>query len=137
MKLAGDARLASSGNIVEPGDNTRLGDLCRSATAGSNSFELARCVTSFDTSCLLDDRPGFGFAGAFMLKLLLSPPKLKALPSDCLLNASNSGFWSSGTTLGDAAAVERTVEDGGLQFCFACCGESVRKVPLSAALKPK
>lgn len=55
-------------------------------------------------------------------------PKFAKLPSvntllfsDCRLNKSNSGFWSSGTTRGEAAAVERTFEDGGLQFPRMCC----------------
>lgn len=90
---------------------------------------------------LLAVLPGFGLAagGAFMLKFPLPPrlPRLKALPSDCFLKASNSGFWSTGTTLGDAAAVERTADDGGLQFVLVWCGESVRKAELSLDWKPK
>jgi hypothetical protein len=45
---------------------------------------------------------------------------LKPFASDALLNASNSGFWSRGITRGDAAAVERTFEVGGLQFLREC-----------------
>ena len=46
---------------------------------------------------------------------------LKPFASVALLNASNSGFWSRGITRGEAAAVDRTVEVGGLQFLRACC----------------
>jgi hypothetical protein len=48
-------------------------------------------------------------------------PELKPARSVCLLNASKSGFWSRGIIRGDAAAAERTLEVGGLQFARACC----------------
>lgn len=51
---------------------------------------------------------------------VLRLPRLKTLPSDCLLKASNSGFWSTGMTVGEKAAVERTAEEGGLQFFLVC-----------------
>src|ERR1700761_7249101 len=38
------------------------------------------------------------------------------LSSDCILNASNSGFWSTGMTEGLNAAVDRTLDEGGDQF---------------------
>lgn len=42
--------------------------------------------------------------------------RAKPLFSDCFLKASKSGFWSTGMTRGDAAAVERTLDVGGLQL---------------------
>jgi hypothetical protein len=41
-----------------------------------------------------------------------------------------------GMTLGEAAAVDLTVEEGGLQLLLECCGESVRNEP-SLLVKPK
>ena len=55
-----------------------------------------------------------------MLKLLRMPKSKLFAASDARLKASKSGFWSSGITRGDAAAVERTCEVGGLQFERAC-----------------
>ena len=46
----------------------------------------------------------------------LPSEKAPLLFSDWRLNCSNSGFWSTGMTRGEAAAVERTLEDGGLQL---------------------
>jgi len=46
--------------------------------------------------------------------------------SDCFLNCSNSGFCSTGIIRGDAAAVERTFDVGGLQLprmCWAAAEE--------------
>jgi hypothetical protein len=48
------------------------------------------------------------------------PNEKPLLFSDWRRNASNSGFWSTGTTRGEAAAVERTFEDGGLQLVRMC-----------------
>lgn len=73
----------------------------------------------------------------FAPKLPPMPPKLKALPSLCFRKASKSGFWSSGIMLGDAAAVERMAEDGGLKLVLlAYVGSSDRKES-SLDWKPK
>jgi hypothetical protein len=82
---------------MDPGDSTLLGDLELSAAAGSRDFEfrwlLTGCVPSLCGSVRLEVRPCFDFGGvAPLLKLLLKPPRLNALPSDCRLKASNSGF---------------------------------------------
>lgn len=45
---------------------------------------------------------------------------LKPANSLCLLKASKSGFWSTGIARGEVAALDRTVEVGGLQFVLAC-----------------
>jgi len=45
---------------------------------------------------------------------------LKPLSSVCIRKASNSGFWSNGMMRGDEAAVERTLDVGGLQLPLAC-----------------
>jgi len=60
--------------------------------------------------------------GGGLDRKVLRLPRLNVLPtpSDCLLNAANSGFWSTGMTAGEKAAVDRTAEEGGLQFCLAC-----------------
>lgn len=63
-------------------------------------------------SVLSDERGCFG-GPALKVESL---PRLKPFVSDCRLNSSNSGFWSRGTTLGDAAAAECTFEVGGLQL---------------------
>jgi hypothetical protein len=42
-----------------------------------------------------------------------------------------------GMRLGEAAAVDRTVEEGGLQLDLECWGESVGKVLPSLPWKPK
>ncbi len=44
---------------------------------------------------------------------------MKGFVSDCLRKASKRGFESEEGTLGEGKAVDRTVEDGGLQFVFA------------------
>lgn len=50
------------------------------------------------------------------------PPRANALLfSDCLRNCSNSGFCSTGIIRGETAAVERTLEVGGLQLPRMCC----------------
>ena len=48
------------------------------------------------------------------------PSAKPLLFSDCRLNCSNSRFWSTGMTRGDAAAVERTFDEGGLQLPRMC-----------------
>lgn len=48
-------------------------------------------------------------------------PRAKPLaPSDAFLNCSNSGLCSTGIICGDAAAVERTFDVGGLQLPRMC-----------------
>lgn len=64
------------------------------------------------------DPPDGGAAAGVKLKLPRANPLLF---SDCFLNCSNSGFCSTGIIRGDAAAVERTLEVGGLQFPRMCC----------------
>jgi hypothetical protein len=69
-----------------------------------------------------------GMEGLFTGRVLLtlSPinradeRRLSPLSSVCIRKASNSGFWSSGMMRGDAAAVERTLDVGGLQLPLAC-----------------
>ena len=61
---------------------------------------------------------GLDAGGATMPKLDIRIA-LKPFASDALLKASNSGFWSRGIMRGDAAAVDRTFEVGGLQFVRA------------------
>jgi len=65
--------------------------------------------------------------GAFMLKEpppppLKSPSWKELLVWECFMKASYSGFWSCGMTVGEAAAVEWTAEEGGFQFWVECCG---------------
>lgn len=56
--------------------------------------------------------------------------------SEAFLNCSNSGFCSTGIICGDAAAVERTLEVGGLQLPRMCCAALEEKwSPLTA--RPK
>lgn len=62
---------------------------------------------------------GGGIEPVGELKLKL-PSANPLLFSDWRRNCSNSGFWSTGMTRGEAAAVERTLEDGGLQFPRMC-----------------
>jgi hypothetical protein len=59
-----------------------------------------------------------GSADGVKLKLPSAKPRLL---SDCFLNCSNSGFCSTGIMRGEAAAVERTFEVGGLQLPRICC----------------
>jgi len=124
MKLAGEFRLGRSVMFGEGDDSMRFGDRW---TWAKSMFVLlplgpfARgedggtdVIDSFEASppALSDARGGLGRP---MLNVA-SLPRLKPFDSDCLRKASKSGFWSRGTTLGDAAAVECTSEFGGLQF---------------------
>lgn len=67
------------------------------------------------------------------------PSEKPRLFSDCLLNCSNSGFWSTGMTRGDMAAVERTFDEGGLQLPRMCCAalEAKTSLPLDSTWRPK
>lgn len=57
---------------------------------------------------------------------------------DCFLNCSNSGFCSTGIMRGEAAAVERTSEVGGLQLPRMCCAALEEKWSVWALMvKPK
>lgn len=58
--------------------------------------------------------------------------------SDCLLKASNAGFASTGIILGEATAVDRISDVGGLQFsleCFAALEE--KTFALGSTVRPK
>lgn len=146
-KVGGEALRLLSG--WSPGLGILLGDLDSSEVGVSKSVRCeaeamslapveepcaeARLVRRLLLEMGLDTAAPDGLA----LKLL-NPFRLKDLPSDCLLNASYSGLWSKGTTLGDAAAVDRTADDGGLQLLLVCwVGESLMKEVLSVVWKAK
>lgn len=63
-------------------------------------------------------RSDFGEMDNVSCEYVWSDDRLKLLPkpSDCLRNAANSGFWSTGMYVGENAAAERTADEGGLQF---------------------
>lgn len=69
----------------------------------------------------------------------MPPARLNFLPpSDCLLKASNSGFWSTGIMRGEAAAVDLTSEVGGLQFARAWCAALEEKTSAEESMeRPK
>lgn len=131
VKLAGEFRRGRSGNIEASEERRRFGE--RDLGTPSASFSLpglaellgdkggavlgewtglARLVGTLLAGCTAD--------GLFVPRSG-SRPKVNCLFSDCLRNCSNSGFWSTGMTRGDAAAVDRTLEVGGLQLPRMCC----------------
>ena len=57
--------------------------------------------------------------------------------SDCFLNCSNSGFCSTGIILGDAAAMERTLDVGGLQLPRMCWAALEEKWSALLTARPK
>jgi hypothetical protein len=75
------------------------------------------------------DVPVEGTAAGVKLKFPSANPRLF---SDCFLNCSNSGFCSTGIMRGDAAAVERTSDVGGLQLPRMCCAALEEKWSLLA-----
>lgn len=98
--VGGDPRRRFS---VAPGESTLFGDRDKLATAGSNRVRCDEADVGeislglpfdVDACCGTDERLAVLAAvglGLLILKLF-SPPKLKALPSDCRRNASKSGF---------------------------------------------
>lgn len=56
-----------------------------------------------------------GSAG-FLKSKSCREPRLKPTLSDWRRKASKSGFWSTGMTVGEKAAVDLTADEGGLQF---------------------
>ena len=59
--------------------------------------------------------PPEGRAG-FLKSNSCREPRLKPTLSDWRRKASKSGFWSTGMTVGEKAAVDLTADEGGLQF---------------------
>lgn len=82
---------------------------------------------------------GGGMEPGVDVKLKL-PRANPLLFSDWRRNCSNSGFWSTGMTRGDAAAVDRTLEDGGLQFprmCWAALDAKTSFSEFASTERPK
>jgi len=126
VKLAGEFRRGRSGNIEKSEERRRFGEHDLGTPSVSFSFPglaellgdkggavmgkwtgLARLARTLLAGCTADGLP---------------VPKVNCLLfSDSLRNCSNSRFWSTGMTRGDAAAVDRTLEVGGLQLPRMCC----------------
>lgn len=134
MKLAGEFRLGRSRNRGDSVDSMRFGErgfpvVSRFSSLNSlKSFALSRELEGVMMD--VGERGVFrgpktepfgtneGEGAAVKSKV---PNEKALLFSDCFLNCSNSGFWSTGMTRGDMAAVERTFDDGGLQLPRMCC----------------
>jgi hypothetical protein len=119
-KPAGDSLRGRSGNRCDSVDKRRLGDrgLGRHSQFSSltSLTPAVDCsggvVTGFGENGVRTD-PTKGPLGSLGDEEVDAPrskaPKVKPLLfSDCLLNSANSGFWSTGMTRGESAAVERT-----------------------------
>jgi len=131
VKLAGEFRRGRSGNTEESEERRRFGD--RDSGTPSASFSLPGLAELLgdEGGAVLDEWTGpvrlvgtllAGCTTDGLLPRSGSRPKANCLLfSDCLRNCSNSGFWSTGMTRGDAAAVDRTLEVGGLQLPRMCC----------------
>jgi hypothetical protein len=132
VKLAGEFRRGRSGNTEESEERRRFGE--RDSGTPSVSFSLPGLAELLGDKggAILGEWAGLVrlvgtlLAGCTTDGLLVprsgSRPKANCLLfSDCLRNCSNSGFWSTGMTRGDAAAVDRTLEVGGLQLPRMCC----------------
>jgi hypothetical protein len=80
--------------------------------------------------------PAEGNAG-FLKSNSCREPKLKPTLSDWRRKASKDGFWSTGMTVGEKAAVDLTADDGGLQFFLVWWFDSESYESSWAVLKPK
>lgn len=145
-KLAGEFRRGRSGNREDSSDSMRLGERGLGDKSWSSLVSLLLSVRSSggidceDDSCeesKLAKKEFFDAAfrpGDAKSKL---PSANARLFSDCFLNCSNSGFCSTGMILGEAAAVERTLELGGLQFPRMCCAALEEKWSVLLTARPK
>lgn len=107
---------------VEGDERSRFGDL----SFGSGNFlSLVVAFVRGDGGPMEMATDGLFAGRALPAGFMLSPINraderpLTPLSSVCIRNASNSGFWSNGMMRGDAAAVERTLDVGGLQLLLA------------------
>lgn len=95
-------------------ERSRFGDLSFSS---ANFLSLVMALVRGDVGPMEMAGLERGMEGLFAERALLT---LSPLSSVCIRKASNSGFWSNGMMRGDAAAVERTLDVGGLQLLLAC-----------------
>jgi hypothetical protein len=148
-KLAGEFRRGRSGNMEDSVDSMRFGERGLEAKSCSSLVSLlspGRSGGGIDCVCEWGGCAESMLAKNGLLACAFRPGEAKSkLPranpllfSDCFLNCSNSGFCSTGIIRGEAAAVERTFEVGGLQFprmCWAALEEKWSALLLTA--RPK
>jgi hypothetical protein len=148
-KLAGEFLRGRSGNMDDSVDSIRFGERGLVAWSCSSLVSLGflgmagrgiDCDCDHDECCVV-----LVLLKKGLLVIVARPGEAKSkLPSanallfsDCFLNCSNSGFCSTGIIRGDAAAVERTFEVGGLQLPRMCCAALEDKWSAIPTARPK
>ena len=144
-KLAGELRRGRSGNMEDSVDSMRFGE--RGLGESSWSCFVSSLLTPTVLDCVIECgdsgvlvlvKNGFDVDAPWPGVAKSKLPRANALLfSDCFLNCSNSGFCSTGIIRGDAAAVERTFDVGGLQLPRMCCAALEEKWPAFDMDKPK
>lgn len=114
LNWAGELRRGLSAMCGDGDESNRFGDLSFSS---ANFLSLVMALVRGDVGPMEMAGLERGMEGLFAERALLT---LSPLSSVCIRKASNSGFWSNGMMRGDAAAVERTLDVGGLQLLLAC-----------------
>ena len=103
---------------IEPEGARPDGGMCFCSVEGFGLAEMLMLLKKllllfvFELELLL---PVEGRAG-FLKSKSCREPRLKPTVSDWRRKASKSGFWSTGMTVGEKAAVDLTADEGGLQF---------------------